>query len=124
MDDSVSSEEDQGVAECGCMYDVVSHDDSGVTFQGLDPEEEYFPMVSRNSNLAFFGVPPQAIRPTQTPHTGSDGSADSDGDSEDDSEEESNDGDGDEPLILASNNSQAEGGNDGSESTIVSPFQF
>jgi hypothetical protein len=62
-DDADLSKEDKGIAECGCSYQIVSQGDSGILFQGLDPEEAYFPMVARDYDEAFFGFPPEAIRP-------------------------------------------------------------
>jgi len=58
------SVDNKGIADCGCLYQIVSPRDSGVVFQELDPQEEYFPMVARDYDQAFFGVPPEAIRPT------------------------------------------------------------
>ncbi|KAN0098386.1 hypothetical protein V8E51_014049 [Hyaloscypha variabilis] len=51
------------VAECGCQFQFVSQGASGAAFKGLDPEEKYFPMVARDYDQAFFGVPPEAIQP-------------------------------------------------------------
>jgi hypothetical protein len=62
MEDSFT--EYESTAECGCPSKMASPQDSGVVFQGLDPEEQYFPMVARNYDQAFFGVPPEAIRPS------------------------------------------------------------
>jgi hypothetical protein len=62
--DAGLSKEDKGITECGCSYQIVSRGDSGILFQGLDPEEAYFPMVARDYDEAFFGIPPEAIRPT------------------------------------------------------------
>ena len=62
-DDAGLSKEDKSIAECGCSYQIVSQGDSGILFQGLDPEEAYFPMVARDYEQAFFGFPPEAIRP-------------------------------------------------------------
>ena len=62
-DDADLSKEGKGIAECGCSYQIVSQGDSGILFQGLDPEEAYFPMVARDYDEAFFGFPPEAIRP-------------------------------------------------------------
>jgi hypothetical protein len=55
--------ESEGVAECGCPYQTLSEGDPGAVFTGLNSEEAYFPMVSRDYNQAFFGVPPKAVRP-------------------------------------------------------------
>ena len=55
--------ENEGVAECGCPYQTLSGGDPGAIFKGLNSEEAYFPMVSRDYNQAFFGVPPKAVRP-------------------------------------------------------------
>jgi len=52
--------ENEGVAECGCPYQTLSEGDPGAVFTGLNSEELYFPMVSRDYNQAFFGVPPKA----------------------------------------------------------------
>ncbi len=54
--------ENEGVAECGCPYQTLSEGDSGAVFAGLNSEEECFPMVSRDYNQAFFGVPLRAVR--------------------------------------------------------------
>jgi hypothetical protein len=62
-DDAALSKGDKGIAECGCSYQIVSQGDSGILFQGLEPEEAYFPMVARDYDQAFFGFPPEAIRP-------------------------------------------------------------
>jgi hypothetical protein len=62
-DDAGLSKEDKGIAECSCSYQIVSQGDSGILFQELDPEEAYFPMVARDYDQAFFGFPPEAIRP-------------------------------------------------------------
>lgn len=51
------------MADCGCPEQVVSHQESRTIFYGLNHEEEYFPMVSRPLPLAFFGLPPPALRP-------------------------------------------------------------
>jgi hypothetical protein len=55
--------ENEDVTDCNCPYQIVSQGDAGVVFQELDPQEEYFPMVARDYDQAFFGVPPKAIRP-------------------------------------------------------------
>lgn len=60
---SDSTIENEGVAECGCPYQTLSEGDPGAVFTGLNSEEAYFPMVSRDYNQAFFGVPPKAVRP-------------------------------------------------------------
>jgi len=52
---------------CGCPEQPVFLKDSRVTFAGLDPREEYFPMVSRNETHAFFALPPKACRPNSSP---------------------------------------------------------
>jgi hypothetical protein len=55
--------ESEGVAECGCPYQTPSEGDPGAVFTGLNSEELYFPMVSRDYNQAFFGVPPKVVCP-------------------------------------------------------------
>jgi hypothetical protein len=60
---SNTSIENEGIAECGCPYQTLSEGDPGALFTGLNSEEAYFPMVSRDYNQAFFGVPPKAVRP-------------------------------------------------------------
>ena len=60
---SNTSIENEGIAECGCPYQALSEGDPGALFTGLNSEEAYFPMVSRDYNQAFFGVPPKAVRP-------------------------------------------------------------
>ena len=55
--------ENEGVAECGCPYQTLSEGDPGAVFTGLNSEEAYFPMISRDYNQAFFGVPPKAVHP-------------------------------------------------------------
>ncbi|KAH7377556.1 hypothetical protein BKA64DRAFT_254172 [Cadophora sp. MPI-SDFR-AT-0126] len=48
---------------CGCPTKVVSRKDSRVTFCGLNLDEAYFPMVSRNEFQAFFGLAPKSLKP-------------------------------------------------------------
>jgi hypothetical protein len=64
---SNTSIENEGIAECGCPYQTLSEGDPGALFTGLNSEEAYFPMVSRDYNQAFFGVPPKAVRPAPNP---------------------------------------------------------
>jgi hypothetical protein len=61
MDGSCADTE--GIAECGCPYQISSQQDSEVIFKELDAEEKYFPMVARDYDQAFFGVPPEASHP-------------------------------------------------------------
>jgi hypothetical protein len=49
--------------KCDCQEKVVSRKHFKAIFEGLDPEEHYFPMVSRTDPQAFFGHPPQSVRP-------------------------------------------------------------
>jgi hypothetical protein len=42
---------------------VVPQKDWKFTFPGLDPQEEYFPMISREDPQAFFGLAPKSLRP-------------------------------------------------------------
>ena len=51
------------IAGCGCPEQVVSLKDSSVVFEGLNQQEEYFPMISTVSPQSFYGLPPAAIRP-------------------------------------------------------------
>ena len=47
--------------DCRCPQKVVPQNQSRVSFVDLDSEEEYFPMVSRNEDCAFFGIRPKSI---------------------------------------------------------------
>ncbi|KAH0569248.1 hypothetical protein GP486_000004 [Trichoglossum hirsutum] len=47
---------------------VVSQTTCRATFSGLNPEEEYFPMISRNKPQAFFSLAPTPVRPTRSTH--------------------------------------------------------
>ncbi|KAJ5046834.1 uncharacterized protein L3040_004059 [Drepanopeziza brunnea f. sp. 'multigermtubi'] len=62
--DNMDFRDRRGVALCGCPFAIVSQKGNGVVFPGLDSNEEYFPMVSRYIDQAFYGVPPVAILPT------------------------------------------------------------
>jgi hypothetical protein len=48
---------------CNCPEKIVSQKGFKAVFKGLDPQEEYFPMVSRTDAKAFFGLPPKSLRP-------------------------------------------------------------
>jgi hypothetical protein len=50
---------------CGCPQKVVLLKDAEVEFDGLDLEEEYFPMVSAAGSQAIYGHPPLSLRPSQ-----------------------------------------------------------
>jgi hypothetical protein len=50
-------------AECGCPVHIVSQEFDGTVFERLDVDEKYFPMVARNYDQAFFGVPPESLSP-------------------------------------------------------------
>lgn len=41
----------------------MSQNGSKAIFSELDLREEYFPMIARNENLSFFGVPPAPVFP-------------------------------------------------------------
>ncbi|OQV00919.1 hypothetical protein CLAIMM_06354 [Cladophialophora immunda] len=49
---------DQAEDLCNCPTQTVSQAHSEVVFDGLDPSEQYFPMVSRAETPAFYGLPP------------------------------------------------------------------
>jgi hypothetical protein len=49
--------------KCNCPEKIVSQKDFKALFKELDPQEEYFPMVSRTDANAFFGLPPKSVRP-------------------------------------------------------------
>ncbi len=53
----------QIIASCGCPEQIVSQKESRTVFRDLILEQEYFPMVSRKDAQAFFGLPPQRLRP-------------------------------------------------------------
>lgn len=46
-----------------CLLAVVRHPSRQVVFSELDPRENYFPMIASEEDLAFFGIPPNAIKP-------------------------------------------------------------
>jgi len=48
---------------CGCPSKSVPLKDIMVVFEGLDHDEEYFPMVSAADNQAFYSLPPPPVRP-------------------------------------------------------------
>jgi hypothetical protein len=48
---------------CGCPSVSVPQRDLKATFAGLDHQEEYFPMISREDPQAFFGQAPESIQP-------------------------------------------------------------
>lgn len=52
------------MAACGCARQVVTRS-SGckAIFRGLDPGEEFFPMVARAGIKTFFGDPPNPVTP-------------------------------------------------------------
>jgi len=52
-------------AGCGCPLQKVSQGNSQATFNDLDLEEEYFPMIARTDPQSFFGLPPRGIKPTR-----------------------------------------------------------
>jgi hypothetical protein len=49
--------------KCDCQEKVVPRKHFKAIFEGLDPEEHYFAMVSRTDSQAFFGHPPRSVRP-------------------------------------------------------------
>jgi hypothetical protein len=53
----------QDTADCGCPEQIVSQKDSRTIFRDLYLSEEYFPMIARINARAFFGLPPQGLRP-------------------------------------------------------------
>ncbi|KAF8853690.1 hypothetical protein BDZ45DRAFT_806466 [Acephala macrosclerotiorum] len=75
---SSDPEGEVGTAVCGCPYKVTSQKDGGCVFQKLDIAERYFPMVARDYNRAFFGVPPLSVQPAKSLIKKRDGSQDSD----------------------------------------------
>jgi len=48
------------------MKDILLKE-TAVTFRGVDPEEDYFAMVSAAYDQAFFSLPPCPIRPAPLP---------------------------------------------------------
>ena len=59
----IASQCSQSTATCGCPEQIVSQKDFMVTFRELKLDEEYFPMIARTESRAFFGLPPNQIRP-------------------------------------------------------------
>lgn len=53
----------QTIAECGCPKQILSQREFKATFVGLNSEEYYFPMIARTTPDAFFGLPPDSVRP-------------------------------------------------------------
>ncbi len=51
---------------CGCPVQAVPGNKFEAVFRGLDHREDYFPMVSRFEDKAFFGRPPAPVRPTES----------------------------------------------------------
>ncbi|OAL39774.1 hypothetical protein AYO20_00686 [Fonsecaea nubica] len=56
-----SGQPEQAESLCDCPTRTVSQAHSEVVFDGLDPSEVYFPMVSRAEAPSFFGLPPTSI---------------------------------------------------------------
>ncbi|KAI9781879.1 MAG: hypothetical protein M1839_005673 [Geoglossum umbratile] len=56
------------IDKCDCLEQVISQTACKTTFSGLNPEEEYFPMISRNKPRAFFSLAPTPVRPTRPTH--------------------------------------------------------
>ncbi|KIW81369.1 hypothetical protein Z517_04394 [Fonsecaea pedrosoi CBS 271.37] len=56
-----SGQPEQAEGLCDCPTRTVSQAHSEVIFDGLDPSEVYFPMVSRAEAPSFFGLPPTSI---------------------------------------------------------------
>jgi hypothetical protein len=48
---------------CECPKKDVAMKDTWVSFHDLDPEEEYFPMISVKVHGSLYGLPPTSIRP-------------------------------------------------------------
>lgn len=48
---------------CECPYQEVALNVESVIFTGLDPEEQYFPLVSRLLDGAVFGLAPDPVGP-------------------------------------------------------------
>ena len=65
LDVDIPMEDDQINEDCGCPEEIVLLKDSKVTFKNLNHEDEYFPMVAKLSVEAFFGLPPNPIRPKE-----------------------------------------------------------
>ncbi|KAK0613267.1 hypothetical protein B0T14DRAFT_525935 [Immersiella caudata] len=56
--------EDVDMEDCDCPAQTVGPDGyKGVSFKGLDPAEQYFPMVARAGGKSLFATPPSAISP-------------------------------------------------------------
>lgn len=51
-------------AAYGCPCDFKLQTDHKAIFEDLNPEEAYFPMVSRIESQSFFSLPPASIRPS------------------------------------------------------------
>ncbi|PMD41316.1 hypothetical protein L207DRAFT_323111 [Hyaloscypha variabilis F] len=51
----------------GCPHMVVPQKDLKATFVGLDHQQEYFPMISREDPQAFFGLAPKSLQPRAPP---------------------------------------------------------
>lgn len=47
---------------CECRHMVVRHPSRQAVFSDLDPREKYFPMIASEEELAFFGMPPDAVQ--------------------------------------------------------------
>lgn len=60
---------------CDCPQKDILLKDATVTFQELNLEEEYFPMVSAAGSQAFYALPPPPIRPSLSPIRGLSSSA-------------------------------------------------
>jgi hypothetical protein len=52
---------------CECRRVVVCHTSREAVFSELEPREKYFPMIASEEELAFFGMPPDAIQPLPEP---------------------------------------------------------
>ncbi|KAK5573048.1 hypothetical protein LTR43_001707 [Exophiala xenobiotica] len=55
----------QTTAVCGCPVQTIPGNKFEALFHGLDHREDYFPMVSRFEDNAFFGRPPASARPIE-----------------------------------------------------------
>jgi hypothetical protein len=69
---SISTQLHDSRPECNCRNQTVLHRDLKVKFEGLDPEQEYFPMVASVGHQAFYSHPPNPVRPKQFERVSSD----------------------------------------------------